>query len=132
VDATVLRECRDLSLAGRIAFPEVVGRLAAIGVERYDADLARMELRHYGRSGATCVEPLPLASPPAIARAFSAEGVRAAIADVQRRAIDYPAFLRRIMAAGAVGYAAFLDGRKVVYYGRAGDSHVEPFPPVAD
>ncbi|MDG3005022.1 hypothetical protein [Paludisphaera mucosa] len=127
MDATILHDCLTQALAGRITFPEVVGRLLATGVERYDADLARMELRHYAAAGAIHVEPLPLADAPAVPRTFSAEGVRSAVAAAQGREVDYPGFLRRIMAAGTVGYTAFLGGRRVVYFGRDGDCHVEPF-----
>ena len=34
----------------------------------------------------------------------------------------------RAAEAGCVGYMAFMAGRRVVYYGRTGDSHVEWFP----
>jgi uncharacterized protein YbcV (DUF1398 family) len=128
MDATTLHECLELSLSGRLAFPDVVARLIAAGVERYDADLTRLEMRHYAADGATHAEGLPLADAPAVAREFSATAVRSAIASVQRREIDYAGFLRSIMAAGTVGYTAYLAGRKVVYFGRAGEAHVEPFP----
>ncbi|WP_165252125.1 DUF1398 family protein [Paludisphaera soli] len=127
MDATILHECLELSLSGRIAFPEVVARMLATGVERYDADLTRRELRHYATDDSTHAESLPLADAPMVAREFSATAVRSAVASAQRREIDYPHFLRRIMAAGSVGYTAYLAGRKVVYFGRAGETHVEPF-----
>ena len=128
MDATMLQDCLDGSLSGRMAFPEVVEKLIATGVERYDADLSRMELRHYAGDGESHVAALPLADAPEVPEAFSGPGVRSAVAAAQRREVDYPEFLRRIMTAGAVGYTAFLRGRKVVYFGRDGESHVEPFP----
>jgi hypothetical protein len=32
------------------------------------------------------------------------------------------------MAAGTTGYWVFLAGRKVIYFGRKGDFHIEEFP----
>jgi uncharacterized protein YbcV (DUF1398 family) len=71
---------------------------------------------------------LPLAAPPPIGERFAEREVQQAIAAIQRREIEYPEFLRRIMAAGTTSYAVFLKGRKAVYFGRYGDFHVEPFP----
>ncbi len=65
---------------------------------------------------------------PAAARFFSAANVEAAVRAIQRQEIQYREFCRRIVAAGCVGYHVFLEGRRVVYYGRAGDSHTEYFP----
>jgi uncharacterized protein YbcV (DUF1398 family) len=52
----------------------------------------------------------------------------AAITAIQRRVIAYPEFLRLIMAAGTASYSVFLNGRKVIYFSRNGEFHVEPFP----
>jgi hypothetical protein len=35
---------------------------------------------------------------------------------------------QRVLEAGCVGYIASMAGRRVVYYGRTGDNHVEWFP----
>jgi hypothetical protein len=40
----VMQECARGSLAGELTFPEVVGRLAAVGAERYHADYSRQEI----------------------------------------------------------------------------------------
>lgn len=128
MDREVLKDCLAGALAGRATFPETVGRMVATGVERYAADLTRLETMHYGLDGSTHAEPIPLADPPAVPADFSAESVRAAIAASRRGEIGYPEFLRRVMLAGTASYIAYLNGRKVVYSGRNGDLHVEPFP----
>ncbi|MFO0951219.1 MAG: hypothetical protein U0835_08715 [Isosphaeraceae bacterium] len=129
MDTNVLRECLALAMSNRMTFPETVARMHDTGVERYDADLSRMEKRYYAGDGSTHTDPIPLAGAPAVPREFSCEGVRDAIQAIQRREIDYPEFLRRIMHAGTAGYTVYLEGRKAVYFGRSGDSHVEPFTP---
>lgn len=128
IDSAVIQECTQGSFNGSMTFEEVVRRLGAAGVERYEADLVRMEKTYYGRSGETERETLPLQDPPAVAERFSEEGVKQALRAVQQREIGYPEFLRRILAAGATGYSVFLEGRRAIYFGRLGDVYVERFP----
>lgn len=128
LDSAVIQECTQGSINGSMTFPEVVQRLGAAGVERYEVDLVRMEKTSYGRDGETHRETLPLQDPPAAAETFSEEGVKQALRANQQREIGYPEFLRRILAAGATGYSVFLDGRRAIYFGRRGDLYVEPFP----
>jgi len=128
MDAHVLNECEALSFGGKAAFPEVVGRLAANNVERYCADLVKLEKFYYSPDGESAVVPMPLADPPTIAKDWSLNHVRGAIRDIQKGEIRYPEFLRRIMSAGVVYYDVFIGGKKAIYTGRNGDFHVEPFP----
>ena len=128
MDDKVLIECLAEAFADRMTFPETIGRMAATGVERYEADLTRLQKTHYGVDGGAYVAAIPLADAPSIPVAFSPEGVQAAIEAIQRRGIDYPEFLRRVMGAGVAGYSVYLQGRKAIYFGRLGDFHVEPFP----
>jgi uncharacterized protein YbcV (DUF1398 family) len=129
MDNAVLHDCLTQAFAGRMTFPETVGRMLETGVDRYDADLTRMEKMHYPADGSTHAEVIPLSDAPAVPPEFSSEAVQAAITAIQRREIDYPEFLRRIMAAGTASYSVYLNGRKAIYFGRNGDFHVEPFPP---
>ena len=125
---SVLHECESLAHSGKITFPEVVGRLAGAGVERYCADLVKLEKFYYSADGQSEVVPMPLLNPPAIAKDWSLNNVRAAIRDIQKGGIQYPDFLKRIMSAGVVYYDVFIHGRKAIYTGRNGDFHVENFP----
>jgi uncharacterized protein YbcV (DUF1398 family) len=124
----VMTGCTALSLAGAIAFPEVVRRLCAAGVERYHVDLTRNEKTYYLPCGESHVVPMAGPGEP-IAEGFDAGAVEAAVRAVQRGEFGYVEFLRRVRAAGCVGYFAQLAGRRVQYVGRTGDAHVEPFPP---
>ncbi len=128
MDKAVLHECLTNAIAGRMTFPETVMRMLETGVERYDANLTLMEKTHYGTDGSTQVENIPLADAPAVPTEFSQESVQNAITAIRRRKIDYPEFLRRVMAAGTTSYSVYLNGRKAIYFGRNGDFHVEPFP----
>ncbi len=128
MDYAVLRDCLMKAFAGRMTFPETVGKMIETGVERYDADLTRLEKMHYGMDGTSHLEAMPLHDAPAVPDGFSAESVQSAIEAIRNRLIDYPEFLRQVMAAGTVSYSVYLSGRKAIYFGRNGDFHVEPFP----
>lgn len=123
----MVRECSRASDEGRIVFPEVVARLMRAGVERYHADLMRHEKTYYlpdGSSEVVATAPVDVAP----AREFSAAGVADAIRASQAGTISYRTFCDRVLRAGCVGYDVSLAGRRAVYHGRTGDSHVEWFP----
>jgi len=113
--------------SGVMPFPEVVKRLAEAGVESYYADMRRAERIFFMPDGRSRSLASRLGHGP-VAQAFSPEGVKAAIIDIQNRRIDYPAFCERIIAAGCCAYVVSLLGRRAVYMGRSGDSYVEHFP----
>ena len=126
----IMQECTDASDQARIGFGEVVTKLMQAGVERYHADLLRAEKIYYLPSGeshrvaAAQVDATPAA-------AFAADSVAAAVREIQQKKIQYREFCERIAQAGCVGYMVSLAGRRAVYYGRTGDSYVEPFPAAA-
>jgi uncharacterized protein YbcV (DUF1398 family) len=123
----IVRDCTAGSDEARLTFSQVVGRLMQAGVERYHADLRRAEKTYYRPDGwSEVVKAAPVAREPA--QGFSADGISAAIRAVQAQAIDYKTFCEQIAAAGCVGYLVSIAGRRAVYYGRGGETFVEPFP----
>jgi uncharacterized protein YbcV (DUF1398 family) len=124
----IAQECARGSLAGDLAFPEIVERLAAIGVERYHADYSRQEITYYLPSGDSFVVATPH-EPQGTAREFAASAVEGAVRQSQRNEHTYADFIRKTMAAGCVGYFVQISGRRVIYFGRHGEQHVEHFPP---
>lgn len=123
----VMQECAEASDQERITFPEVVMKLAAVGVERYHADLLRGERTFYMPSGESHrVSTEPVDETPA--NDFTAGDVEAAIRAIQQQKIQYREFCDRIARAGCVGYMVSLAGRRAVYYGRTSDNYVERFP----
>ncbi len=127
MNISAIQNVAQQSLAGTIIFPKVVATLIAEGVESYHADLVRSENRYYATTGQTHVEKLSLDHPQA-AQEFSAAQVESAIRESQAGGISYQEFLHKILAAGTVYYIVYLSGKKVIYFGREGNFHVEPFP----
>ncbi len=126
MNIAVIQEIMYQSLAGTITFPQVVGKLLNEGIEAYHVDLILGENRYYQANGEAHVEPTPFEHSIA-AQTFSSIEVAFAIKSIQIGQIDYQEFLRKILAAGTVYYIAYLSGRKVIYFGRNGDLHIEPF-----
>ena len=130
MDIAVIEECTRASHEERITFGEVVGRLIAAGIERYHVDLTRGESTYFMPDGeshrVTCK---PSAIRPA--DAFRTDGVLAAVRSIQAGKTKYMTFCRQIMEAGCVGYLVSMQGQRAVYYGRSGETYVEPFPAAA-
>lgn len=124
----VAEACTAGSDGEAMSFPEVVGALMAAGFERYHADLVRAEKAYYRPDGTSHLTP---ATPVdgGFGTAFDPAGVEAAVRAIQAKRIGYRRFCEDIATAGCVGYHVSLAGRRAVYYGRSGESSVEPFPP---
>ena len=112
---------------GRMTFPQVVQVLLAAGVESYLVDFAAAQKTHYLANGTTHVAPMIL-EPGPITEEFDSAALVAAIRGAQADTVRYPEFVQRSTAAGVIGYWAFLTGKKVIYFGRKGEMHVEEFP----
>jgi uncharacterized protein YbcV (DUF1398 family) len=122
----VIEDCARGSAEGRMSFGEVVEHLIGVGVERYHVDFMRRECAYYLPGGT--VEVLAIEAKGAPGEVFSAAGVEAAVRGAQAGALKYPAFCAHAIAAGCAGYIVSMLGRRVMYYGRTGDAHVEWFP----
>jgi uncharacterized protein YbcV (DUF1398 family) len=127
MNTTVIHEVLTQSQAGKLIFPEVVRRLSEVGVESYLCDLATGSETFYMADGTIHSGQMTLPLTP-IATDFSSSQVVAAIHGAQTDTIRYPEFMKRSAAAGVIAYWAFLSGKKVIYFGRKGESHTEEFP----
>ncbi|BDA77358.1 hypothetical protein LPTSP3_g02880 [Leptospira kobayashii] len=122
-----IKETVDLSLEGKITFPQIVGILLKENIESYHVDFVRAENRYYTAQGENHLEPVPHQFPSA-AKEFSAEAVSATIKKVQAGKINYREFIDEVTSAGCIYYIAYLSGKRVIYFGREGEFHIEHFP----
>ncbi|HVK60029.1 MAG TPA: DUF1398 family protein [Bdellovibrionales bacterium] len=127
MNRSVIKETVKASLSSTMTFPQIVGMLVAEGVESYHVDLVRHENRYYSKTGESHVEEVSLAHPTA-AKEFSGAKVEAAVRSSQAGKITYRQFIDLISEAGTTYYIAYLNGKRVTYFGRNGDSHTEYFP----
>lgn len=127
MNKSVLTEVIQNTLDAKITFPQVVGTCIQEKVESYHVDLVRNEFRYYNSQGESLVVTKDM-TPSRANDNFSAESVVAAIRASQAGEIKYKEFIQRILAAGCVYYITYIDGKKVVYFGRKGEAHTEHFP----
>jgi uncharacterized protein YbcV (DUF1398 family) len=125
----IARAALDGAETGRLSFPEAVALLSQHGFDGYAVDFRRAASAYYTLDGQT----LDLAAEPTrtpIAASFDAAIVREAIGEAQAQApgYTYKGFREKVAAAGCAGYLVSLSGRRVLYWGRDGQTHTEYFP----
>jgi uncharacterized protein YbcV (DUF1398 family) len=122
----IIHELAIATQQGKMTFPHVVKGLLEVGVESYFVDFAAKQKTHYLTDGTT--HPIPMILDPGpIAAEFSGGELVAAIRGAQADTVRYPEFVKRSTAAGVIGYWAFLTGKRVIYFGRKGEQHIEEF-----
>ena len=125
----VARATLEGSESGRMTFPDSLRALAEAGVDGYAVDFRRSTRTYYRPDG----EPLELKTEPTptpVAELFDAAVVRQAIGEAQSLApgYTYQGFCAKVAGAGCAGYLVSLVGKRVLYYGRTGETHTEYFP----
>lgn len=125
----IARQCLEGAESGKMTFPQIVGTLTAAGFDGYLIDFRLGQATYYLQDGAGL--PLPThASNVAVAAEFNAEVVRAAIREAQALVpgYTYKGFCDKVRRAGCAGYLVSFLGRRVLYFGRSGETHTEYFP----
>ena len=125
----IAQTCLDAAHHDTMAFPQIVGRLMAEGFEGYAIDFRTRSATYYGADGASAALPFPDPGAP-VAAAFDAAIIKQAIGEAQRQVpgYSYRGFCKKVAAAGCAGYQVSFPGRRVLYYGRTAETHVEHFP----
>jgi len=114
---------------GSMSFPQIVATLIDAGFESYLIDYRRAVAIYYLPDGESVELPTHKVE-QAVAAAFDAPAVRAAIKEAQELVpgYTYEGFCRKTAAAGCAGYIVSFSGRRVLYFGRTAETHVEHFP----
>lgn len=123
------KTCLDAAYDGRLSFPEIISKLVEADFDGYAVDYRRNTQAYYLPDGDHVEFATPASAGP-VAAAFDSDGVAALVRWAQANASDYsyPAFCKMAKAAGCAGYLVSFLGRRVVYYGRTAETHVELFP----
>jgi len=122
---TCLRAAHD----GSLGFPEIVGKLIAAGFEGYTVDYRRNSQTYYLPDGDSVT--MDMQRPAGnVAADFHANEVERLVRWAQANPADYNygAFCEKVKGAGCAGYLVSFLGRRVVYFGRTAETHVEHFP----
>ncbi len=113
-------------------FGQIVGSLIEAGFDGYLVDFRSALQTFYlpdGRHHGVAVHPIPCA----VAESFDATIVKEAIREAQTKApgYTYHGFCAKVAQAGCAGYLVSFPGKRVLYFGRSGDTHTEYFPGAA-
>ena len=125
----VAKRCLDGSYGNTMSFPECVKTLATTGFEGYLVDYRQNSRIYYLPDG----ETLSLKNPHDVGT-IEAEFDQAAVAEAIKWAqgnspdYSYMEFNRKVTSYGCAGYMVSFIGRRVVYFGRTAETHIEHFP----
>ena len=111
-----VHEALSLIANQKIDYPQFVDHLLQAGITRYVVEVGRHQVTYFGIAGEAHVEQGAPISETAPGR-YDVDAVKSAITDVQKRLIDYPAFLQRIQAAGILSDEANRRSREIRYRG---------------
>lgn len=113
----------------RMTFPEGVKLLMEAGLDGYAADFRSAARIYYRPDGETLELPAAWGAEK-VAERFDPEALKSAIREAQMQVpgYTYKGFCAKVVAAGCAGYVVSLLGRRVLYYGRTGETHTEYFP----
>lgn len=125
----VAKTCLEGAEGNTMTFAQIVGALVASGFESYLIDFRLATATYYLPNG-ECVELPTHKTDTAVAPAFDSAKISAAIKEAQQLVpgYTYKGFCRKVAAAGCAGYVVSFLGRRAVYIGRTGETHVEHFP----
>jgi uncharacterized protein YbcV (DUF1398 family) len=125
----IARTCLDAAYDGSLSFPDIIVRLMGAGFEGYSVDYRREAQTYYLPDGDSVELAMPQ-NPGLVSEVFYTAKVDALVrwAQANDREYSYSAFCEKVKAAGCAGYLVSFVGRRVVYYGRTAETHVELFP----
>lgn len=126
--SAVAKLCLAAAENDSIAFPQIVGALMEAGFEGYTIDFRAATATYYAADGSLIALPIHAVAAP-IAPRFDAAAILAAICEAQANGPDYTyaGFCKKAAAAGCASYLVSFIGRRALYIGRDGATHVEHF-----
>jgi uncharacterized protein YbcV (DUF1398 family) len=125
----VARATLEGSESGTMTFPESVRILTDAGFDGYAVDFRRAT-RAYYRPDGEAIELETARTPSPVAERFDPASIKEALREAQALVpgYTYEGFCAKVAAAGCAGYLVSLTGKRVLYYGRSGETHTEHFP----
>ena len=125
----IARSCLEGAESNRMTFPQIVSTLTGAGFESYSVDLRRGRISYYSPTG-DVVEFSGAKPALPVAVDFHPATVKEAIREAQALTPGYiyKGFITKVASAGCAGYMVSILGRRVLYFARSAEIHVEHFP----
>lgn len=127
--AAIAEKCLNAAFNKTMSFPDIVGTLIKAGFEGYVVDYRCNTTTYFLPNGDSVVLDNQ-SSQGQVAAQFDQAGVAAQIkwAQANPPEYSYAAFCSNVKALGCAGYIVSFSGRRVLYFGRTAETHVEHFP----
>jgi uncharacterized protein YbcV (DUF1398 family) len=125
----IARECLEAAESASMTFPQIVSTLMEAGFEGYSVDFRRGMVTYYSPHGETAEFSGAKPALP-VAVGFDTTAIKEAIREAQALVpgYTYKGFIAKVAAAGCAGYMVSFLGRRVLYFARSVETHVEHFP----
>ena len=125
----IAENCLKAAYDKTMAFPDIVATLIESGFEGYTVDYRRNTTTYFLPDGGSVVLE-NRSSEVAVATQFDQSGIAAQVkwAQANPPEYSYPAFCKKVKALGCAGYMVSFSGRRILYFGRTAETHVEHFP----
>jgi uncharacterized protein YbcV (DUF1398 family) len=125
----IAQACLDAAYDKTMDFPDIVGTLIESGFEGYVVDYRCNTTTYFLPDDDNVVLQNRL-SEGKVAPRFNQAGVAGQVKWAQANPPDYSyaAFCKNVKALGCAGYIVSFSGRRVLYFGRTAETHVEHFP----
>ena len=125
----IARATLDGAESDEMTFPASLKLLMEAGFDGYAVDYRSSTRTYYMPDGRTLVLETPRTDAH-VAECFDGDAVRAAIREAQQMipGYTYRGFCEKVVKAGCAGYMVSLPGKRVLYFGRTGETHTEYFP----
>lgn len=122
------RACLEAAEHDNMAFPAIVGPLIEAGFESYLIDFRRASATYYLPDGGAIELPAHQVA-TSVAPQLDGEVLQSAIREAQQLVpgYTYRGFCEKAAAAGCAGYLVSFPGRRALYFGRDGATHLEAF-----
>lgn len=125
----IAKNCLDSAYENTMSFPEIVGTLIKSGFEGYVVDYRCNTVTYFLPNGESVVLDGRQSEVPVSAQ-FDQPGIAAQIKWAQANPPEYSyrAFCKNVKSLGCAGYIVSFLGKRVLYYGRTAETHIEHFP----
>lgn len=125
----IAQECLEGAQSNSMTFPQVVSTLMRAGFEGYSVDFRKGMVAYYSSAG-EAVEFSGAKPDLPVAANFNASTVKEAIREAQALTpgYSYEGFINKVAKSGCAGYMVSFLGRRVLYFSRSAETHLEYFP----
>lgn len=126
---SIAEKCLNAAYDKKMSFPEIIATLIDAGFEGYSVDYRCKTATYFLPDGDNVVLNTP-PSPGIVAAHFDQPAIAAQIkwAQANPPEYSYAEFCKNVKELGCAGYMVSFSGRRVLYFGRTADTHVEHFP----